>query len=403
MDNGDSIPSNRSATQGTLILPFINDTNKYYLIYLNNYTTNNFTAGLYYAVIDMTMNAGAGKVISKNSLLINDTLTEKLTAIRHGNGQDWWILTHDVNNNKFYKILLTQSGFSNDTAQFIGSNSSLSNNIGYMGQLIFSPNGSYLCNASMGQTGILDIFDFDRCSGNLSNWQNINPTGESYYGCSFSPSEKKLYASTYPLALPSKLFQFNLDSVNIINTKTLLHIMVSNYLFGGHLLAPNGKIYVTNSYWSIPNTIYSIYNMNLTVINDPDSVGLNCNVLPYSFSLGGRRCFFGLPNMINYRLGAVIDSCNTTSINSIFNNPHNIAVHPNPFTTEISITTQQQDINKALLIIKNILGQTIFNEQQNNLRNTYTKTIDLSFLPEGIYFLDINIDGERTVKKIVKE
>ena len=44
----------------------------------------------------------------------------------------------------------------------------------------------------------------------------------------------------------------------------------------------------------------------------------------------------------------------------------------------------------------------MYNNKIINLRNN-PEVIDLSFLTKGIYLLDINVDGERTVKKIVKE
>jgi len=89
-------------------------------------------------------------------------------------------------------------------------------------------------------------------------------------------------------------------------------------------------------------------------------------------------------------------------INKIINQI-NISIYPDPFTSEISISLLKQNSKQATFIIQNFLSQTVFIDQENNLSNDYTKTIDLSFLSKGIYLLDINIDGERTVRKIVKE
>ena len=47
-------------------------------------------------------------VISKNDTIINDTLFwGSLSACRHGNGRDWWVFVPEVNNNCFYKLLVT--------------------------------------------------------------------------------------------------------------------------------------------------------------------------------------------------------------------------------------------------------------------------------------------------------
>ena len=90
-----------------------------------------------------------------------------------------------------------------------------------------------------------------------------------------------------------------------------------------------------------------------------------------------------------------------TAINENAEQENHISIYPNPFTS--TITIQNQNFNQVKFTIHNIFGQSVFNEQENNLSSNYTKTIDLSFLSQGIYLIDIIIDGERTVKKIVKE
>ncbi|MBL0341878.1 MAG: hypothetical protein IPP71_13625 [Bacteroidetes bacterium] len=52
--------------------------------------------------------------------------------------------------------------------------------------------------------------------------------------------------------------------------------------------------------------IYNMYNMNLSVINQPDSLGATCDFQPYSFYLGGKRTYVGLPNNPDYELGPLI-------------------------------------------------------------------------------------------------
>ncbi len=101
----------------------------------------------------------------------------------------------------------------------------------------------------------------------------------------------------------------------------------------------------------------------------------------------------------------IIKFCDTTSTTAVHENinSNSLKFFPNPFISQISITIQKQNLKQATFAIKNILGQTIFSKQENNLSNTYTKTIDLNFLSKGIYLLDVNINGERTVTKIVKE
>ncbi|MBK9639178.1 MAG: hypothetical protein IPO63_15800 [Bacteroidetes bacterium] len=48
--------------------------------------------GLYYSIVDLSFNGGLGKVVQKNVQLRNDTICDGVTAVRHGNGRDWWVI-----------------------------------------------------------------------------------------------------------------------------------------------------------------------------------------------------------------------------------------------------------------------------------------------------------------------
>ncbi len=74
-----------------------------------------------------------------------------------------------------------------------------------------------------------------------------------------------------------------------------------------------------------------------------------------------------------------------------------------PFTTDIAITIQKQNLKEATFTITTILGETLYTAHENNLRSTYTKMLDLSPLAKGVYMLEITADGEKVVRKIVKE
>lgn len=98
-----------------------------------------------------------------------------------------------------------------------------------------------------------------------------------------------------------------------------------------------------------------------------------------------------------------IAKLDTTSLTGT-NNPNpfrSISVYPNPFYNSVSISIQNPHTGKLILTVKNIFDQTVYSAQENVFNNT--KTIDLGFLVNGIYFLDVNIDGERIRKKIVKD
>ena len=70
-------------------------------------------------------------------------------------------------------------------------------------------------------------------------------------------------------------------------------------------------------------------------------------------------------------------------------------IFPNPATTSITIQSTTQPINQ--IIITNLLGQTIYTQQQTTAQQ---QTIDVSTFPTGIYFIKIN---GTEVRKFVKE
>ena len=72
----------------------------------------------------------------------------------------------------------------------------------------------------------------------------------------------------------------------------------------------------------------------------------------------------------------------------------NVVVFPNPFVSEIFITVKKQNASHVIFSIKNILGQTVYSDQENNLSGSYTKPFDLSFLANGVYLPEVIFDGE---------
>lgn len=79
--------------------------------------------------------------------------------------------------------------------------------------------------------------------------------------------------------------------------------------------------------------------------------------------------------------------------------PLNVNAYPNPTTSTLTIELSAFGTDKLQGEISNVLGQTIsnFNITQQN------KTLDVSQLPTGIYFIKIQGDGYKGTTKFVKE
>ncbi len=404
MQFGDSILSNPSVTQGVLILPVPLDSSRFYLFSLGFQSLSSIQQ-LFYSIVDITQNGGQGAVISKNNVLSPAALnlTEKLNAVKHANGRDWWVFVHGANTNTFYKYLVTPSGIIPYPSQSIGSMhdyfSSAMNISGVAGEMEFSQYGDKLL--VVNTAGIINIFDFDRCTGILSNWLDLSPSNpvtpaDTYYGCSFSPDGTKVYISS---VLPhGKLFQFDLNSPTPLSTKTLIYNNNNDsVMLGQQQLGPNGRIYLASFFGlSFPNNLYDFTNTHLSVITQPNSAGLACSFQPYSFYLEGKRCYADLPNLPNYNLGAWVGNpCWAAS--EEHSSQQNISLFPNPSNEAITITTNNEKI--LSLNILNLLGCTVLenNGNQNKI------TIDTSTLSKGIYFVQMKTANGIAVKKFVKQ
>src|SRR5262249_8227740 len=130
-----------------------------------------------------------------------------------------------------------------------------------------------------------------------------------------------LYVSrnAYTISDASLLLQFDLTAANIFATKQIIDTVQFPYYSGGEVrLAIDDKIYWANAWddgnWNFPypDSAYYLWNMNLGVVNNPNNLGSSCNFQRFSFYLGGKRTYWGLPNNPNYDMLALGGSpCDT--------------------------------------------------------------------------------------------
>jgi hypothetical protein len=396
MQNGNGLNGSNDATQGVIIIPRPEDSTGYYVFTVKS-------TGLFYNIVDITLDGGNGGIINgyKNIVILDTLMNEKQMAVKHANGRDWWLIVHGGRDQLFYKFLVTKDSIILNDLQQIGS-------MQYAwGEMEFSRNGDKMLaagNSEIYAKGCLDLFDFDRCSGLLSNWISLGDTNViTYYGCSFSASGKLLYASTF-----DTLYQYDCSVADIKSSKKIIWINpyynpnpVPHYRIGQHQLGPDDKIYVAVAYAIYPNNVHSFQNQNLCVINNPDSMGSACNFVPFTFNLGIHRVEFGLPNMPNYNLGALAESpCDTLSLgNENIKISEGIIIYPNPTDNNITIELQSIQTLKSIIYIYDIRGQLLFQIPTQQARTD----INVSNLSKGIYILKILNDDRLIFKKFIKE
>jgi len=291
-------------TQNHLLLPWPGDTTKAILLYLKS-NDNITTYILLYAIIQIDNENPLGVVSQKDQFLVEPGTTALLTATKHANGRDWWIILPENRTNRFFTFLLSPTGVKLVSTQSIGE--AWGEREG-SSQAIFTPDGTKYIRFNPWKG--LDIFNFDRCTGMLSNPNESGPLSfpiREASGIAASLDSRYLYASNVTM-----LYQYDLAATNIFATQYLID-EYDGYLdpfavdFYQMALAPDGKIYVfsTNG------------NKSIGVIHNPKSKGALCNFTQHNFELPA-YIEFGSINLPYYRLGPKDgSSCDTLGLNNI--------------------------------------------------------------------------------------
>ena len=299
-----------SSTQSGVIVPRPKVGNLYFV-----FSVGREGAPLQYVQVDTTAFGGEGMVFTDTTTLLNYS-TEKITAVKHANGEDLWIIGHELGNNKFYAWQMTALGLTTKPViSSVGPTHQLGNSRrGFSkGYMKASPKGDKIAAAIVGQQntgwrssttdGRIEIYDFDNATGKVTNpvvLTNSNrPSGiyeyDGAYGVEFSPNGKFLYVSQWGVYRSDRqVVQIDLQagsSNNIINS---VHQIASisgqsnntTNNFGALQIGPDGKIYCARN-----NRAY------MSVIEKPNCPKAAASWKDIGPSISG-SCNFGLPTFI---------------------------------------------------------------------------------------------------------
>ena len=239
MPNGYSLQGGYSSTQSALIVSYPGNSQLYYIFTVQEQsTTYNFN----YSIVDMSLNNNNGDVSMKNIFLISP-VCEKLTAVKHSNNSDIWVMVHGINNNNFYCYKITSAGIlTTPVTSSIGPViHSAATNYDLIGCMKFSPDGSKIAYAAF-SSDYVDLFDFNSTTGFVSSEKYLTlPAGSGGpYGLEFSMSGNYLYSSL----VDSHIYQWDItsNSVTIINA-SIQQIAISSALHLGTLqMGPDRNI-----------------------------------------------------------------------------------------------------------------------------------------------------------------
>ena len=300
MPNGNGLFGNPSSTQSAVIVPKIGDTTRYYVFTIDQVGG---PRGLCYSVVNMTLDGGKGNVEIKNVPVISN-VTEKITAVRHCNNRDIWVLTHATVSDMYYAFLVNAAGV--NTVPVISHTGSTlpgvippspfdSSTLGY---LKASPDGKRIAAAHW--TVNADVSNFDNATGVVSNTISLFQLGDPHYlvyGIEFSPDSRLLYTTVfYTDASAQKknaLFQYDVSfssPVPIIASKQLISQSADPIqVYAALQIAPDNKMYMAKN----------IYK-HIAAINNPNVYGPGCNFVSNAIQWTGvnQSSSFGLPTFI---------------------------------------------------------------------------------------------------------
>jgi hypothetical protein len=385
-------PEGLHISQACLILPKPEATGIYCLVHSTiDEQPTSLAHYLYLTIIDMSLDGGLGGVVIKNQVLISDTLNVgKITAVRHANGRDWWVVCHKVNTNIFYRLLLTPAGVSLDGTQSIGVIRPRD-----VGQVCYSPDGSKFAYYWGQFDQDLEIFDFDRCTGLFSDpVQILISDANTMGGVAFSPNGRYLYVSSV-----EDVYQYDTEAPDI--AASMVHIaewdgFYSPFppfatLFDIAQLAPDGKVYISTGNGT----------QHLHVIHNPDEPGVACNMEQHSLELP-RYFMNSLPNHPNYHLGpidgSVCDSLGITVNVSEASLQDRVRVQPNPSNGAFGINYPAH-AQPGLLEVLDATGRVAYQHRLSAWSTVHQ--VDLAGQPAGMYHCRLSWGTRSTSVRVI--
>jgi gliding motility-associated-like protein len=310
-----------SSTASAVIVPKPNSTNLFYIITISGDSLpgNN---GVYYSVLDMSLNGGLGDVVAtQKNIFLYATESEKLSVVPSNTGCYWLLTTAYATTssvNKFAAFNITATGVNTTAVE----STFTSNSFDQIGHIKVNRQFDKIAIGESSGTKI-SLFDFNNTTGIVSNpitWNYNFVVAGVIYGLEFSPNGSKLYVSS----TQTEVIQYNVSLANAAAIETsgidVYNGIKSPHFAGAIQLGKNNKIYIRAK-------------DAIDIINNPDVLGAACNyqedyvVLPTD-----PISIYGLPQWIYY----------PTATNAIISSGTCLA---NPVNFSIQSTTNVIGVN----------------------------------------------------------
>ncbi len=89
-------------------------------------------------------------------------------------------------------------------------------------------------------------------------------------------------------------------------------------------------------------------------------------------------------------------------VRKLANISFDISIYPNPVKDLLTLTLQSDSRTKASMSMTDAAGKTVLSISSFLVNGTVTKSINIAYLPEGVYYLKTTTDADTYVQKVVK-
>lgn len=395
MPNGSGLKGDPSSTSSGVLIPYPGDRSLFYVISVGATSAGNKTPGLYYSVIDMTLDGGLGGIdpLRKNVSLSFGTsgyshpyAGENIGAVQHANGTDYWLLS------RFRDVLLvwevTSTGISEPTV-YKGLYNIGTHYAQGLGYLKFNIEGTKFIhvdhNYQNNSVSRLTIGDFDRSTGIVSNLKERNsPELSNPYGLEFSVSGEYVYFSSIESLSYNGLIMAKMEDIENLS---LTAFPVTRLMAGPSCIqmGSDGRIYGI-----------AAGSRNIYIVLNPDSGDGKVATLT-NYLISGTTGLYGLPVFaISFFNLAPVESKEV--ICAGINNAYKITVN---LTGTASLSTLKWDFGDGTIITQNLPAGSTSGTYSYNHIYTSPGTYTVRVVPgiddgDGVVYEDSDKTSEKS-------
>jgi len=344
-------------------------------------------------VVDMAAEGGSGALVS-GVTTFGRKLTERLTGTLHADGTSYWILFHEWKSDKFFAYRTDADGLDTlpvvshagavHAAEYgtceVNGNRQGEMKFSYAGDRIAITSNNGPCGSPTLQPGLAQLFDFDDATGQVQYSMTL-PTHSRAYGIEFSQDGNRLYIPGVDSA-ERYVDQYDLlagDTLAIAASRTRVHAVPYDGVLNAPSptameLAPNGKIYVSNT------------GHSLDAIGQPNALGAACAYTANAIPFAGFHVYHAHTNQLKRYHDSEFVPSHTGFLQQAPGNSPNL--WPNPASSSVRLHISPHIASPRVRIHDNSGRVLLYSSGQTALNGP----IDVSDLANGLYTVSL-LDG----------